>query len=58
VAPLGPPEPVGSLFGLHDEAGIQVRVLPNLWSFWDAVVASSLGYSGIHLRNARPRPAR
>lgn len=58
VTPLGPPEPVGSLLRLHDEAGIQLRVLPSLWSFWDAVVASSLGYSGIRLRNARPRPAR
>jgi hypothetical protein len=40
---------------LHDEAGIQLRVLPSLWPFWDAVVASTLGYSGIRLRNARPR---
>jgi hypothetical protein len=58
VTPLGPPEPAGSLLRLHDEAGIQLRVLPRLWSFWDAVVASSLVYSGIRLRNARPRPAR
>ena len=57
VTPLGPPEPVGSLLLLHDEAGIQLRVLPGLWPFWDAVVASSLGFSGIRLRNARPRPA-
>jgi hypothetical protein len=57
-ARLGPPEPVGSLLRLHDEAGIQLRVLPHLWPFWDAVIASSLGYSGIRLRNTRPRPAR
>jgi hypothetical protein len=57
VEPLGPPEPVGSLLRLHDEAGIQLRVLANLWPFWDAVVGSTLGYSGIRLRNARPRPA-
>jgi uncharacterized protein DUF6886 len=56
VAPLGPPEPVGDLFALHDEAGIQLRVLSDLWGFWDAVVASTLGFSGIRLRNARPRP--
>jgi len=55
VEPLGPPEPVGDLFALHDEAGIQLRVLPNLWPFWDAVVGSTLGFSGIRLRNARPR---
>jgi hypothetical protein len=58
VAPLGPPEPVGDLFALHDEAGIQLRLLPNLWPFWDAVVESTLGFSGIRLRNAAPRPHR
>lgn len=56
VRPLGPPEPVGDLFALHEAAGIQLRVLPNLWAFWDAVVDSSLGFSGIRLRNAEPRP--
>jgi hypothetical protein len=55
VTPLGPAEPVGDLLGLHEAAGIQLRVLPNLWPFWDAVVASSLGFSGIRLRNALPR---
>jgi hypothetical protein len=61
VVPLGPAEPVGDLLRLHDEAGIQLRVLPNLWPFWDAVTASTLEWSGIRLRNARPRttsPAR
>jgi hypothetical protein len=57
VEPLGPPEHVGDLFALHDEAGIQLRVLPVLWPFWDAVTASSLGFGGIRLRNARPRPS-
>jgi len=56
VAPLGPAEPVGDLFELHEEAGIQLRVLANLWPFWDVVVTTSLGFSGIRLRNARPRP--
>jgi hypothetical protein len=53
VEPLGPPEPVGDLFELHERAGIQLRVLPNLWSFWNEVTASSLEFSGIRLRNAR-----
>jgi hypothetical protein len=57
VRPLGPAEPVGDLPALHEEAGIQLRVLPNLWEFWDGVVASTLGFSGIRLRNAAPRPA-
>lgn len=56
VAPLGPPEPVGDLFGLHEEAGIQLRVMNNLWEFWDGVITSTLGFSGIRLRNASPRP--
>jgi len=57
VAPLGPAEPVGDLLELHAEAGIQLRVLDNLWPFWDVVVTTSVGHSGIRLRNARPRPA-
>lgn len=56
VDPLGPAEPVGDLFDLHASAGIQLRVLDNLWPFWDAVIASTVGFSGIRLRNARPRP--
>jgi hypothetical protein len=56
VEPLGPAEPVGDLFALHEAAGIELRVLPNLWPLWDAVVASTLGFSGIRLKNARPRP--
>jgi len=56
VAPLGPAEPVGDLLKLHAAAGIQLRVLDNLWPFWDAVRSSSLGFSAIRMRNARPRP--
>jgi hypothetical protein len=56
VEPLGPSEPVGDLLRLHAEARIQLRVLDNLWEFWDAVIASTLGFSGIRLANAAPRP--
>lgn len=56
VEPLGPPEPVGDLLRCHAEAGIQLRVLDNLWPFWDAVITSTVGFSGIRLRNAKPRP--
>ncbi len=55
VVPLGPAERVGDLFALHEEAGIGLRMLPALWRFWDAVTASSLGWSGIRLGNAVPR---
>ncbi|MCG8923338.1 DUF6886 family protein [Lentzea sp. CC55] len=57
VVPLGPADRVGDLFALHEEAGIELRVLANLWAFWDEVVAGPLEHSGIRLRNARPRPA-
>ncbi|HEX8803001.1 MAG TPA: hypothetical protein VF743_02370 [Acidimicrobiales bacterium] len=53
VEPLGPPEPVGDLLALHEAAGIQLRVLPGLWPFWDEVVRTTLGFSGIRLANAR-----
>lgn len=57
VRPLGPPEPVGDLLGLHEAAGIQLRVLPTLGPFWAAVITSTLGFSGIRLRNAASAPA-
>jgi hypothetical protein len=56
VEPLGAPEPVGDLLRCHAEAGIQLRVLSNLWAFWDVVTASTVGFSGIRLGNATPRP--
>jgi hypothetical protein len=55
VEPLGPPEPVGDLLDCHARAGIQLRVLDNLWPFWDAVITSTVGFSAIRLRTARPR---
>ncbi|MFF5293912.1 DUF6886 family protein [Paractinoplanes globisporus] len=57
VTPLVPPEPVGNLIDCHAAAGIQLRLLDNLWPFWDEVIASTVGHSGIRLRNAQVRPA-
>ncbi len=57
VRPLGPAEPVGDLLGLHEDAGIQLRILNNLWPWWDVVITATVGYSGIRLRNSLPRPA-
>ena len=37
--------------------GVELRVLPNLWPLRDAVVASSLQFSIIRMRNALPRLA-
>ena len=57
VEPLGPPEPVGDLIACHAAAGIQLRLLDDLRPFWGQVAASTAGFSGIRLRNARPAPA-
>jgi hypothetical protein len=43
------------LVGLHADAGIELRVVPNLWPLWNEVVASTLEYSGMRLRYAEPR---
>ena len=54
VVPLGPPERVRDLFELYEEADIQLRVLPTLLPFWDGqVITTTLGFSGIRLKNAR-----
>ncbi|HEY5787357.1 MAG TPA: hypothetical protein VIT65_21545 [Microlunatus sp.] len=55
VHPLGRPEPVGDLVAAHDRAGIELRLVSTLWPWWDAVISSTVGFSGIRLRNARPR---
>jgi hypothetical protein len=48
--------PLGDLVERHARAGIELRLLPNLWPTWDEVVASTLEFSGMRLRNARLRP--
>ncbi len=55
VTPLGAAEPVGDLLARHEAAGIQLRLVPNLWPVMDEIAASTLQFSGIRLRNARPR---
>jgi hypothetical protein len=52
--PVEPLERVdfGDLVVRHESAGIQLLTEAELVGFWDDVVASSLGYSGIRLRNA------
>jgi hypothetical protein len=47
---------VDDLIGRHSAAGIMLRTESNLWPLWDAIVASTLEFSGIRLRNAVPRP--
>ena len=35
--------------------GVELRLVPNLWSLHDAVVGSTLQFSSIRMRNAQPR---
>jgi Family of unknown function (DUF6886) len=55
----GPVEPVrveelGDLLARHAEAGIELRIVPSLAPLWERVIASTLEFSGIRLRNASP----
>jgi hypothetical protein len=43
---------LGDLLGRHARAGIELRLAPALYPQWDSVVASTLEFSGIRLRNA------
>jgi Family of unknown function (DUF6886) len=43
---------LGDLVERHETAGIELRTERALVPFWREIVASSLGYSGIRLRNA------
>jgi hypothetical protein len=55
VEPTGPPERLGDLLALHEAAGIELRLVDNLWPWWDVVTTTTLGFSGIRLANARQR---
>jgi len=53
-----PVEPIeivelGDLIQRHEAAGIELGTETRLLAFWDTVVRSTLGFSGIRLRNAR-----
>jgi hypothetical protein len=47
---------IDDLVGRHAAAGIVLRTAANLWPLWDAVVGSTLEFSGIRLRNALAKP--
>jgi hypothetical protein len=44
-------EELGDLLARHAEAGIELRVVPQLLPLWERVIASSLEFSGIRLPN-------
>lgn len=48
-------EPVGDLLERHAHAGIELRMVPNLWPLIDAIVESGLRFSIIRKANALPR---
>ena len=47
--------PVGDLLTRHVEAGIELRIVNNLWPIIDAIVPSGLQFSIIRKANAQPR---
>src|SRR5262249_52678441 len=55
LEPLGPPEPVGDLFALHEQAGIQLRVLPTRGPFGDGAKPTPPVFGGTGGRSAAPR---
>ena len=52
VVPLEVTE-VGDVLDRHAAAGIELRIVPDLWFVWQQVVESTLEFSGIRLRNLR-----
>jgi len=58
ASPVEPREIVelGCLVARHAEAGIELRIVENLWPLWDRIIASTLEFSGMRLRNAQRRP--
>ncbi|HEY3260768.1 MAG TPA: hypothetical protein VGJ95_10970 [Pseudonocardiaceae bacterium] len=49
--------PVGDLFAAHAAAGIELRLVPNLWPLADLVRRSGLAFSMIRMRCAVARTA-
>jgi hypothetical protein len=49
-------EIIDDLLGRHAGAGIELRITPSVWPFWRRVASSTVGFSGLRLRNAAPHP--
>ena len=43
---------MGNLIQRHADAGIELRITPDIWPFWHSVIFSTLNFSGSRLRNA------
>jgi hypothetical protein len=48
-------EPCGDLLQRHVDAGVELRLVPDLWPLRDAVVGSGLPFSIVRMANAAPR---
>jgi len=46
---------LGDLLKKHAEAGIVLRIVPKLMPVWHQVIASTVEFSGIRLRNLEPQ---
>ena len=42
---------IDDVLGRHAAAGIELRIVRDLWSVWQQVIGSTLEFSGIRLRN-------
>lgn len=49
-------EPIGDLLGRLVASGVELRITPSLWPLRHALVAATLDFSMIRLRNATPEP--
>ncbi len=56
VAPLDV-QPLGDLLALHATAGIELRIVPDLWPIHDLAISDRWDFSIVRMRNARPRRA-
>lgn len=54
VTPLARVE-IDGVIRMHANAGVELRVMNELWPLWDRVISLTLEFSGIRLRNARAR---
>lgn len=47
--------PLGDLGQMHDEAGIDLRVVPSLWPLFDVAFSDRWAFSVVRISNAMPR---
>ena len=48
---------IGDLVARHADAGIELRITPSIWPFWQRVTGSTVEFSGSRLRNSATKQA-